>query len=177
LWVIDFLLTGAEHGVYGMNFHGGLNTGCQGYSPLCQTSANAGTNSYTPEPVYYGMLFTHILGPGQLLPVTVSLVNRTQNITAFALKPSSGSGLRLMVENLGAQPATVALRVSGNPLSASVLHLTGTNLFATSGTKIQGATVAKNGSFTPGKSDTVRCVSGSCVLTLQPYTASLAAFP
>ena len=177
LWVVDFLLTGAEHGVDGMNFHGGLDTGCLGYSPLCQTKDQIGTDSYTPQPIYYGMVFTRLLGPGHLLPVTVSKANRNENIAAFALKPLSGGGLRMMVENLSGQQTTVALRVSGDPGNASVLHLTGPALFATSGVKIQGATVARDGSFTPGKADTVTCASGSCVLTLKPYTASLVTLP
>jgi len=174
LWVIDYLLTGAEHGVYAMNFHGGLDTDCQGYSPLCQTKANVGTSSYTPEPIYYGMLFTHLLGLGDLVPVTVALQNRNENIAAFALKPQSGAGWRVMVENLSGQKTSVALRVSGDdPNTASALSLTGPGLFATSGVKIQGSTVAGDGSFTPGIADNIGCASGSCAVTLQPYSASL----
>jgi len=68
LWVVDYLLTGVEHGVTGFNFHGGLSTVCDGYTPLCQV----GANEYAAQPVYYGMLFTHLLGSGNLQPVTVT---------------------------------------------------------------------------------------------------------
>ena len=169
LWVVDYLLTGAEHGVHGMNFHGGLDTSCQGYTPLCQV----GTNEYAAQPIYYGMLFTHLLGAGHLLPVTVSTSSPAGNVTAFALKPLTGGGLRLMVENLSQYQADVALRVGGNPGTATVLQMTGPSLLATSGVEIQGARVGANGSFTPGKPNTVQCTSGSCPVTIAPYTAVL----
>lgn len=173
LWAIDFLLTGAENGVAAMNFHGGLNGICRGYTPLCQT----GTNMYAPKPVYYGLLFTHLLGSGHLLPVTVHKITRSENIAAFALKPLDGSGMRLMVENLGGHQTTIALRVGVNRGLASVLHLTGPGLLATSGVKVQGATVARDGTFKPGQADTIRCAAGSCVLTLKPFTASVVTLP
>jgi hypothetical protein len=173
LWAIHFLLTGAENGVAAMNFHGGLDSNCGGYTPLCQT----GPNMYAPKPDYYGLLFTHLLGSGNLLPVTVHKITRSENIAAFALKPLDGSGMRLMVENLSGHQTTIALRVGVNRGLASVLRLTGPSLLATSGLKIQGATVARDGSFKPGHPDTIRCAAGSCVLTLKPYTASLVTAP
>jgi hypothetical protein len=169
LWVIDYLLTGAEHGVHGMNFHGRLDTSCQGYTPLCQV----GTNEYVGQPIYYGMLFAHLLGAGHLLPVTVSTSSSAGNVTAFALKPLTGGGLRLIVENLSQYQADVALPVGGNPGTATVLQMTGPSLLATSGVEIQGARVGANGSFTPGKPDTVQCAAGSCPVTIAPYTAVL----
>jgi hypothetical protein len=169
LWAVDFILTGAEQGVSGMNFHGGLSGSCKGYTPLCRT----GSNEYAAMPVYYGMLFAHLLGSGNLLPVTVSTGSSAGSIAAFALRPLTGGGLRLIVENLSGQPASTALRVGGHPASASVLHLTGPSPLATSGVRIQGAAVAANGGFTPGKPDTVRCAGGSCPVTISPYSAVL----
>lgn len=176
LWVVDYLLTGAEHGVRGMNFHGGLDTSCKGYTPLCQTE----TNEYSAQPIYYGMLLTHLLGTGHLLPVVVSMSVATgkvaasaRNVTAFALRPLAGGGLRLIVENLNQYQANVTLRVSGHPATVKVLHLTAPSLLATSGVEIQGATVAANGDFEPGKPDTVQCTSRSCPVTITPYTAVL----
>ncbi len=166
LWVIDYLLTGAEHGVYGMNFHGGFNVNCQSYTPLCQV----GTNEYVARPLYYGMLFTHLLGTGHLLPVTVST---SSSVTAFALKPRIGNGLRLIVENLSRYQTDVALAVGGNPGTATVLHMTGPSLLATSGVEIQDAMVGADGSFKPGEPNTVHCTSGSCPVTIAPYTAVL----
>jgi hypothetical protein len=165
LWAIDYLLTGAEHGVYGMNFHTGLNVRCASYSPLCGTQVK---DRYAAQATYYGLLFTHLLGAGQLLPVTV---RSSLNVTAFALRPFPGSGLHLMVENLSGTPTTAALRVGGSPRSATVLHLTGPSLVATSGIEIQGATVAANGSFTPGRPGTVGCAAGTCPVTIAPYSA------
>ena len=171
LWVVDYLLTGAENGVNGMNFHGGLSTNCWGYTPLCQV----GTNDYAARPIYYGMLFTHLLGSGPLLPVTASTSSTAGNVAAFALKSRADGSLRLIVENLSRYQTNVALRVSGHPDTGTVLHLTGPSLLATSGVEIQGATVAANGGFKPGKPDTVHCSSRSCSVTIAPYTAVLVA--
>ena len=169
LWVVDYLLTGVEHGVTGFNFHGGLSTVCDGYTPLCQV----GYDEYAAQPVYYGMLFTHLLGSGKLQPVTVTTPGPADHVTAFALQPRGGGGPRLLVEDLTATAAEVTLRVGGAPSSAAVLRLTGPSLLATSGVRIQGAAVAADGSFTPGPPDTIRCGSGSCRVTLAPYSAAL----
>jgi hypothetical protein len=169
LWAVDYMLTGVKHGVVGMNFHGGLGMSCQLYTPLCQV----GTNEYTAQPIYYGMLFTHLLGSGHLLPAAVSTTSTAGNVAAFALRPLTGGGLRLIVENLSQYHTNAALRVGGNPSSATVLHLTGPSLLATSGVRIQGAAVAADGRFAPGKPDTVGCSSGSCPVAIAPYSAVL----
>ena len=169
LWVIDYLLTGVEDGVTGFNFHGGLSAVCDGYTPLCRV----GVNEYAAQPVYYGMLFTHLLGSGNLQPVTVTTPHPGDHVAAFALKPAAGGGLRVIAENLTGAVARVTLRVRGAASSAEVLYLTGPSLLATSGVRIQGATVAADGSFTAGAPDTVTCSSGRCRVTLAPYSAAL----
>jgi hypothetical protein len=169
LWVVQYLLAGAGHSVDGMNFHGGLGTGCTGYTPLCQV----GTSEYAAQPIYYGLLLTRLLGSGHLLPVTVSATSTAGNVVAFALRPLTGGGLRLIVENLSKYHTNAVLRVGGHPASAAVLHLTGPSLLATSGVRIQGAAVTASGKFTPGTPDTVHCSSGHCPITIAPYTAVL----
>jgi hypothetical protein len=169
LWVIDYMLTGAEDGINGMNFHTGLNIKCASYSPLCGTSVRY---RYAPQAEYYGLLFTHLLGAGQLLPVTVE---SSLNVSAFALSPFSGGGPHVMVENLSATPTTATLQVGGNPQSATILHLAAPSPLATSGITIQGAQVAADGSFTPGAPSTVGCAEGTCLVTIAPYTAVIVA--
>jgi hypothetical protein len=169
LWAVDYLLTGAEHGVHGMNFHGGLNTLCAGYTVLCQV----GISTYSPQPIYYGMLFTHLFRTGAFLPVKVSMSARAGNIAAFADKPSQPGSIRVMVENLSEYQARATLRLGAYRGAVSVLHLTGPSLLATSGVEIQGATVAANGSLTPGKPDVVQCGSDGCAIPIAPYSAVL----
>jgi hypothetical protein len=164
LWAIDFMLTAAEDGMDGINFYTGLNIKCASYSPLCGTPVSY---QYAPQAEYYGLLFTHLLGAGRLLPVNVE---SGVNVTAFAVSPPTG-GLRLMVENLSATPTTAALQVGGNPQSATVLYLTAQSPLATSGITIQGAQVAADGSFTPGAPSMVGCAAGTCPVTIAPYTA------
>jgi hypothetical protein len=167
LWVIDYMLAGARLGVAGMNFHGGLNTLCGGYSVLCQV----GTSEYRPQPIYYGMLFTRLFGTGGFLPVTLSSAATARHVVAFADK---GGKDRMMLEDMGSQAAPVTLHLNGyKGTSVQVLHLTGGSLLATSGVKIQGASVAANGTLTPGSPDTVTCKLATCSLTLEPYSAAL----
>jgi hypothetical protein len=174
LWAVDYLLTGAEHGVYAMDFHGGTDNYCVGYTVLCGN----GSVTYTPQPVYYGMLFTHLLGSGSFLPVHVSTTTSTQgakgNMTAFALKSADG-GERLMVENLSSGPADTTIRFHGaEPTSASMLTLTGPGPLATSGVQIQGAAVAADGTIHYGRPAALQCSSpGKCTVTLAPYSAAV----
>jgi hypothetical protein len=132
-----------------------------------------GTSEYRPQPIYYGMLFTHLLGTGGFLPVKVSRSSPAGNIAAFALKPGHGDGLRLMVENLSKDQAKATLRVGGYRGAASVLRLTGPSPLATSGVQIQGASAAANGTVTPDGPGAVTCTSGGCPVTIGPYSAVL----
>lgn len=166
LWVVQYLLNGAEHGIGGMNFHGGLTGGCQYFTPLCRVS----DNEYAPMPIYYGMLFTHMLGSGRLLPVTKAAGSRALNLAAFALRPDAG-GLRVVVENLS--PYRAATRVRAGGKSASALAMTAPSLLATSGVRIQGGEVAADGTFSPGRPAPVACPAGVCRLTIAPYSAVL----
>jgi hypothetical protein len=169
LWAVDYSLTGAEQGVRGMYFHtGGLDSSCAGYAVLCQT----GTNSYRAQPIYYGLLFAHLLGTGQFLPVKVSMSSRAGNLAAFALRSPTG-GLRLMVENLSGDQADAMLHAGDESGSATVLSLTGPGPLATSGVQIQGASVAANGTFNPGTPNTVQGSPQGCPVTLAPYSAAL----
>lgn len=173
LWAVDYALTGAENGVAGMYFQTGpLDSYCAGYAVLCAT----GANSYRAQPIYYGLLFVHLLGAGQFLPTKISMSAESSkaggNIAAFALKPPRG-GLRLMVENLSKDQADTTLRVGHYAGSATVLSLTGPDPLATSGVRIQGTSVAANGSFRPGSPHAVQCMPQGCPVTLPPYSAAL----
>jgi hypothetical protein len=179
LWSIDYMLTGAEYGVAGMNFHGGFNGlgVCMYYSALCPVVVAGEPVEWMAHPLYYGMLFTHLLGGGNLLPVTVRSNSGNDNVTAFALDSDTNGGLRLVVENLTNADAGTTLDVGGNPRSVSLLHLTAPGLTATSGVRIQGSQVGSDGEIKPGPRTVVNCSSGECKLTLTPYTAIVVTVP
>jgi hypothetical protein len=176
LWAIDFSLTAAENGAQGVDFHGGLNSlgDCFVFSPLCQVGKR---NEYAARPLYYGMLFTHLLGSGKLVPVTLSTHPRNDDVTAFALKPAAGGGLRYLVENMTYLRADVTLSVARSTRSVRVLHLTAPGLTATSGVRIQGAAIGANGTLKPGAPTIIKCSSGKCQLPVTPYTAVLVTTP
>jgi hypothetical protein len=168
LWVIDYLLTGAEHGVTEMNISTGLNSQCTGYTVFCKGNGY----SYRPQPIYYGMLFTHLLGTGHIDQVRIAKSSSSAHLTAFAVR-APGGGLRLMVENLSGVKAKVTLGVGRYRGKASILRLTGPSPLATSGVRIQGAAVGNSGSIRFGRAVTARCTSGGCPVTLNPYSAAV----
>ncbi len=168
LWAIDYILSAAQHGVSEINFQGGLNTLCGGYTVLCQTAVF----EYAPQPIYYGMLFAHLFNAGGFLPVTVTA--KGGHLVAFANKPAKTGSKRVMLENLSPALASTTLHLSGYHGPVSVIRLTAPSVLATSGIKIQGAAVAADGAIKTGKPSTVECgSSGNCALTLAPYSAAL----
>lgn len=168
LWAASWIMTGAEHGAHAMYFNGSLSD-CIVYTPLCTT----GGTQYTARPVYYGLLFAHLMGTGWTLPVTVPA---TASLAAFAVRNSPGN-VRVMVQNLTGSPASIALRVPGAAGSASTLSLTAPSLTATTGVRIQGAVVTSAGTFKPGAVGHVACKAGICDLTLPAYAAEILTLP
>lgn len=169
LWAIDYSLIGAEQGASGMNFHDSMTLYCNAYSALCRTE----TSQYAVRPIYYGLLFTHLLGTGRLLPVTVP---SGSGLAAHAVKSASGR-IRVVIENLTGQAKNTALHagtISGN---AAVLHLTAPSPRATGQIRIQGAMIRHSGTLTPGSPDDIACNSGVCDLRLTPYSAAIVTLP
>jgi hypothetical protein len=173
LWSADWLMLAAERDASGVDFNGALSYACPLYSPLCQT----GPGQYAARPVFYGMLFVRLMGTGRTFftPLTIS-GSAGAHVVTHSVQSSSGV-LKVMVENLGGVPMRVLLhdgRVSGR---AWTWYLTGPSPGATSGVRIQGAQVRRNGSFRPGPPGHTTCRAGSCRLTLPPYTAVIVQLP
>ena len=168
LWAVDWALLAAEKGASGIYFHGGLSTTCTSYTPICKT----GPGKYVAEPVYYGLLFAHMLGSGQMLQTTITT---RANIAAHAV--TSGGKISVVVENLSATPSALTLNVPGVSGTASVLHLTGSSLAATWGVRIQGAALSPSGTITPGAATPVTCTAGVCKLTIAADSAVIVHLP
>jgi len=139
-----------------------------GQTPICKT----GPGKYVAEPVYYGLLFAHMLGSGQMLQTTIST---RANIAAHAV--TSGGKISVVVENLSATPSALTLNVPGVSGTASVLHLTGSSLAATWGVRIQGAALSPSGTITPGAATPVTCTAGVCKLTIAADSAVIVHLP
>lgn len=183
LWAIDDLLLMAEAGVAGVNFHGGLEL-CSGhdglagsYTPLCaSTSANLRKGIFAPQPLYYGMLFSSLLGSGHFYPVNVST---SRNLTAYALHEKDGKNRIMLIEkdSPGATPANVTVQFGQASGQAQVLHLNGSALNSNQDINIQGATVSQNGTFIPGPPDLVQGQHGTYVIHMPAGSAALVTLP
>ena len=180
LWAVDYTLLLAQHGVSGLNFHGTIgrcgvpeqDKRVRFYTPLCAaTGADLAAGMLTPQPVFYGLLLVHLLGPGRFLTATVSTSN---NITSYAVRGSDGKTRVVVVDKdpVSATPVTVLVHL-GTGTVGSVLHLTGSSLTSATGIAIQGATVARDGTFTPGNAGHITGRNGDFTVTMQPGSAAL----
>lgn len=148
LWVIDFLFDCALGGAAGTNFHGGGSG--TGYTPIAD-SAGAVLEA---RPEFYGILLFTLAGAGSLY--STDLAAGTLNATAYAVK--TAAGLNLVIVNKDAsQNLRLNVQLPQALTAASLLEMTqlssgatGPSLTATSGVTIQGATVGRDGSFSPG---------------------------
>jgi hypothetical protein len=154
LWVIDYLFDCAQGGTAGVNFHGGGNG--DGYTPVADSDGAV----VEARPEYYGILFFTLAGQGTLLSTQVSTDGL--NATAYAVKTSSG-GLNLIVNNKDLTSSlNLSVQLPQSASSAALLEMTqlssgasAPSLTATSGVTIQGASVAVDGSFSPGPAYTL----------------------
>jgi hypothetical protein len=170
LWVIDYLFNCAQGGAAGVNFHGGGDG--PGYTPI----ADGAGSVVGARPEFYGILLFTLAGQGTLYTTQISA--GSLNVTAYAVKRSSG-GLNLVVVNKDlTQNLQLTAQLPESARSATLLEMTqltsgnsAPDLTATSGVTIQGASVNTDGTFSPSASYTLN-PSGS---KLECYVPALSA--
>jgi hypothetical protein len=148
LWVIDYLFNCAQGGASGVNFHGGGDG--TGYTPIADSDGSV----VGARPEFYGILLFTLAGQGTLYATQISA--GSLNVTAYAVKTSSG-GLNLVIVNKDlTQNLQLTAQLPQNASSATLLVMTqlssgatAPDLTATSGVTIQEASVNTDGSFAP----------------------------
>jgi hypothetical protein len=141
LWVIDHLFHIALGGGTGVNMQGGESGD---YTPI----ANQGATILEVRPEYYGLLFFSLAGHGTLLRTRLSTTNF--NATMYAVLTISGITNIVIVNKEEFSSLKISIDCGKKIKSANVIELINTDLTATSGQTIQGATVANDGSITLG---------------------------
>jgi len=165
LWVIDFLFSAALGGSTGVNIHGGGNSA--GYTPIADHSGAV----IDARPEYYGLLFFALAGTGTLLKTQLSAGNL--DVTAYAVRTANGDLNLILVNKDSIQNLTITIETNQSIQRATMQTMTGPNLAATSGVTIQGATVNKDGSFTPGSPDTLTPLETQTTCFIPALSAAL----
>ncbi|RAG87271.1 hypothetical protein DN069_01685 [Streptacidiphilus pinicola] len=171
LWSVDYALQAAEHGAQEVDFHTSVSPRCVPYTALCPTAPR----HFAPRPLYYGLLLLRLLGPGELLPAT--LTDFRGPVTVHALRSADGAQ-RLVLENLGPDP--VGIRT---PAPAAGRTALGWRLAApggptaTTGVTVNGRTVAADGTFAAPPPLRVACAADACRLPLPGYSATVLVLP
>jgi hypothetical protein len=180
LWGIDFMLTTAEHGATGVNFHGGGQNmdgnecpagpaSCTKpfvYSPIREVDSRV----TAVGPLFYAMLYVSRLGPGTLLPATARAEGLA--LQAYAVALADGSLNVALVDMDAARDVDVTLDLGGPVKSAEVLALRAPSLSATSGFTFAGAGVTAEGEWAAQPQASLE-VAGGVVRTLVPAGSAI----
>jgi hypothetical protein len=195
LWVIEYLVTLAQHGVSGVGIQGGL-AACQGYTPVCVPGANAAAPGTAPgidavadatlgaavsldgrlaaQPDFYGLLLVHQLEGGQWLPCRTNPPTPTW---LAAMKMPTGAVRVVMVNPLPSAAAAITVRAPGRGDRASLQLLTGPSLGATSGVRLGGAAVKGDGTWTPSADTTLAASADGVRVHVPAASAALLTIP
>jgi len=157
LWGINFMLTTAEYGSAGVNFHGGGQnmdgnvcpngaSSCDRpfrYSPILEIDSRV----TAAAPLFYGMLLVSQIGTGNMLPTTATATG--VNFKAYTVTPSAG-GTRIILVNSDAKSGVDASIDIGTAVAnASATYLRGPSLTALTGVTLAEAPVTATGTWAP----------------------------
>jgi hypothetical protein len=155
LWAVDFMLTTAEHGATGVNFHGGGQnmdgndcpngaTSCTRpflYSPIREVDSQV----TGVGPIFYGMLLVSRLGPGTLLRTTARAEGVAFEAHAVVLADGSMNLVLMNKDPMHDVDATVDVGVAVS--AGEAVSLRAPSLGATSGITLAGAEVTASGAW------------------------------
>ena len=181
LWGIDFMLTTAEYGSTGVNFHGGGQNmdgnSCPNgvssctkpfrYSPIDEVNAQV----TAAAPLYYGMLLVARCGAGTMFTTTATA--GSLNFTAYAIGQSDGS-TNVVLVNKDATNGVDAQVTLGSPVaSASAVYLRAPSLASTSGVTLADDGVSPTGAWIPKAPYALTTTANGVAVTVPPASAAL----
>jgi hypothetical protein len=181
LWSIDFMLTTAEYGSSGVNFHGGGqnmdNNPCPNgptsctrpfrYSPIDEVNSQV----TAAAPLFYGMLLVSRAGVGNTLATTASA--GSLNFSAYAIVQSDGSTNVVLVNKDAASGVNASVDVGMAVTAASASYLQGPSLGATTGVTLAGVSVAADGTWSPNPPYALSTKGNVVTVLVPPASAAL----
>jgi hypothetical protein len=181
LWGVDDMLTGAEYGAVGVNYHGGGenedgNVCTNGpasctlpfrYSPIDEANSQV-TGA---APLYYAMLFISRAGTGPLFSTTASFA--ALNVTAYAISQSDGSTNVVIVNKDSTSGLNASVDVGTPVTTASAVYLQGPSLTATTGVTFAGASVSPAGAWSPNPAYALTTKGNVVTVLVPPISAAL----
>ncbi len=181
LWSIDFMLTTAQLGSRGVNFHGGgqnmdgnvCNNGVASctrpfrYSPIIEVDSRV-TGA---APLFYGMLLVSQVSAGTMLATRVTV--QAVNLTAYAVAAADGSTDVVLVNKDAATGANATIDVGKPVLSATGAYLTAPALTSTTGITLRGASVSAAGNWAPAAPYNLAASGNTVSLVVPPASAIL----
>ena len=167
LWALDFMLTSAQYGVKGVNFHGGDKSP---YSPI----NNNGATITSVGPEFYAMkMVSMIPSGGSVVPATVTLSPSTANFSAYGVLASNGSTTAVLNNKEVNYTVTASLNLGSKVSSVELISLTAPNLFDATGLTLGGAAINTNGTWAGGVQQVITVTGGQLTISVPPTTAYL----
>jgi hypothetical protein len=182
LWGIDDMLTGAQYGAVGVNYHGGGQNmdgnNCPNgprscslpfwYSPITEVNSQV----TAAAPLFYGMLFVSHAGSGPMFHVTLN-IGGNLNATAYAIGQTDGSVYVAIVNKDSTSGLNASVDVGAAIASASVDFLQAPSLTATSGVTFAGNGISAAGIWSPAQSYVLTTAGNVLKVVVPPTTAVL----
>jgi hypothetical protein len=158
LWGVNFLLSTAQLGSVGTNFHGGGQNmdgnNCPNgvascdrpfrYSPLIEVDSRV----TAAAPLFYGMLLVSRIGAGDMLPTTITNAGSTK-LRAYTVTPTADTTAVVLVNSEASTGIDATVDVGSAVSSASAIYLRGSSLTATTGVTLGEAPVTADGAWSP----------------------------
>ncbi len=166
LWILDYGLLLAQHGIAAANFQTRIS-GCTPYLPLC---TRADRSQLYVRPEFYGLLALKQVGTGRFLSVADP---GAPELRAFALA-GAGGRLTVVLDNL-AGATTVTLRLPAGDHSGARQTVLSTSsshgLSATTGITLGGRQVGTDARTAQPSSTPVPLVGATATIHLPAHTA------
>jgi hypothetical protein len=177
LWATGYITQAMAAGAVGINLQGNP-TNCTGYTPLCApNSAALASGGLRAQPEWYALLLTRSLVGDRPLPTTIDTEASPDLVAASFSEPNHSLEVVLADDDApGTSPLALRLNVGGGMGAASIQRLTAPSQSSTGGVRLAGRAVAADGSWRPGRAESVESVvihAGILTLALAPGSAEL----
>jgi hypothetical protein len=164
LWGVDFMMDAAANNALGVNFHGGS----RGFTPILMARGMP----IQAHPLYYAMLFFHMAGRGNLLPINVT--PNDPSVKAYAtLTPEHTVLVTLINKNIESD-VRVNLSCTRAYANATLIRLAAPSVNSKDSIQLAGTSVDSEGKWKPAAQESITLANGKAAITLPRGSVTLA---